>query len=175
LQTNKKHIYAIGDLVQGMMLAHRASFQGKIAAEVIAGEPAAYEAVEVPSVIYGDPEIAVVGLSEDQAKARGIKAKSGVFPFKALGRTLTMGEDPTGFVKVVSDEERGTVLGVHIIGPTASDLISEGTLAVTSASHIDDLQLTMHPHPTFSEGIAEAADQVERHAIHIFSPPEKGK
>jgi dihydrolipoamide dehydrogenase len=175
MRTNKERIYAIGDLVQGMMLAHRASFQGKVAAEVIAGEPSAYEGVEAPAVIFSDPEIASVGLTEQEARDRGLNVKSGVFPFKALGRTLTMGEDPIGFTKVVSDEDTGTVLGVHIVGPNASDLISEGALAVASASHIDDLQLTIHPHPTFSEGIEEAAEQVERRAIHIFSPPETSK
>lgn len=174
MQTNKSHIYAIGDIVQGMMLAHRASYQGKIAAEVIAGKPSAYEAVEVPSVIFSDPEIAVVGLDEKDAKEQGIKIKTGVFPFKALGRAVTMGEGALGFTKVVSDAQTGTVLGVQIVGPNASDLISEGALAVASASHVDDLVLTIHPHPTLSEGIEEAAEQMERHAIHIFSPSEKG-
>lgn len=173
MRTGVKGIYAIGDIVAGPMLAHRASYQGKIAAEVIAGRPATYDGVEVPGVIFTDPEVATVGLSEDEAKAKGLHTKSGVFPFRALGRTLTMNEEGNGFTKVVSDAETGAVLGVHIVGPHASDLIAEGCLAVASASHIDDLQLTMHPHPTLTEGILEAAEQVEHHAIHIFNPPPR--
>jgi dihydrolipoamide dehydrogenase len=157
------------------MLAHKAMFQGKVAAEVIAGQPAAFDSVEVPGVIFSDPEIATVGLSEDEARASVVKVKTGVFPFKALGRTATLGEATEGFSKVVSDAETGTVLGVHIVGPHASDLISEGCLAVASASHIDDLTLTMHPHPTLPESIEEAAEQVEHLAIDIFSTPKKAE
>jgi len=155
------------------MLAHKASYQGKVAAEVIAGEHAAFEGVEVPGVIFSDPEIATVGLSEQDAKQQGIEIKVGKFPFKALGRAQTLGEAGQGFSKVVSDAKTGIVLGVHIVGPHASDLISEGSLAVASASHIDDLSLTIHPHPTLPESIEEAAEQVEHRAIHIFSPPVK--
>jgi dihydrolipoamide dehydrogenase len=175
LQTSVPGIFAIGDMVAGMMLAHRAMYQGKVAAEVIAGLPAAYEAVEVPGVIFSDPEIATVGLGEEEAKAKNMKVKIGVFPFKALGRALTMGEERFGFSKVVSDAETGIVLGVHIVGPHASDLISEGCLAVASASHIDDLTLTIHPHPTLPESIEEAAEEVERRAIHIFTPAPSKK
>jgi dihydrolipoamide dehydrogenase len=127
--------------------------------------------VEVPGVIFSDPEIAVVGLSEMDAKAKGVKIKTGVFPFKALGRAMTMGDEGKGFVKIVSDAGSGIVLGVHIVGPHASDLISEGALAVATASHVDDLALTVHPHPTLPESIEEAAEQVENRAIHVFSPP----
>ncbi len=172
MKTSNPNIYAIGDIVEGHMLAHKASFQGKIAAEVIAGEPAAYEGVQVPGVIFSDPEIATVGLSEQEAKAAGINVKTGLFPFKALGRALTMDED-LGFSKIVSNADTGIVLGVHIVGPHASDLISEGALAVASASHLDDLALTIHPHPTLPESIEEAAEQVERRAIHIFSGKAK--
>jgi dihydrolipoamide dehydrogenase len=175
METSVRGIYAIGDIVPGPMLAHKAMFQGKVAAEVIAGQPAAFDSVEVPGVIFSDPEIATVGLSEDEARASGVKVKTGVFPFKALGRTATLGEATEGFSKVVSDAETGTVLGVHIVGPHASDLISEGCLAVASASHIDDLTLTMHPHPTLPESIEEAAEQVEHLAIDIFSTPKKAE
>jgi dihydrolipoamide dehydrogenase len=171
METSVPGIYAIGDIVSGPMLAHKAQFQGKVAAEVIAGQPAAFDSVEVPGVIFSDPEIATVGLSEDEARIKGIKVKAGVFPFKALGRAATLGEATEGFSKVVSDAESGIVLGVHIVGPHASDLISEGCLAVASASHVDDLTLTMHPHPTLPESIEEAAEQVEHRAIHIFSAP----
>ncbi len=175
METSVPGIYAIGDIVAGPMLAHKASYQGKVAAEVIAGEPAAFEGVEVPGVIFSDPEIATVGLTQEQAEAKGIEIKVGVFPFKALGRTMTLGYDGRGFSKVISDAHAGTVLGVHIVGPHASDLIAEGCLAVASASHIDDLTLTIHPHPTLTESIEEAAEQVEHRAIHIFSPPGKRK
>jgi dihydrolipoamide dehydrogenase len=170
METSVPGIFAIGDMVAGQMLAHKAMYQGKVAAEVIAGQPAAFEGVEVPGVIFSDPEIATVGLTEQQARERNIKVKTGVFPFKALGRAMTMGEEGYGFSKVVSDAETGTVLGVHIVGPHASDLISEGCLAVASASHVDDLTLTIHPHPTLPESIEEAAEQVEHRAIHIFNP-----
>jgi len=174
METSVKGIFAIGDIVAGPMLAHKAMYQGKVAAEVIAGQPAAFEGVEVPGVIFSDPEIATVGLTEQEAEKRGIDVKVGVFPFKALGRAMTLGEEGVGFSKVISDAETGTVLGVHIIGPHASDLIAEGALAVASASHVDDLTLTIHAHPTLPEGIEEAAEQVEHRAIHIFSPPQKG-
>lgn len=170
METSVHGIFAIGDMVAGQMLAHKAMYQGKVAAEVIAGQPAAFEGVEVPGVIFSDPEIATVGLTEQEARKRNIKVKAGVFPFKALGRAMTMGEEGYGFSKVVSDAETGTVLGVHIVGPHASDLISEGCLAVASASHVDDLTLTIHPHPTLPESIEEAAEQVEHRAIHIFNP-----
>ncbi len=173
METSAKNIYAVGDVIPGPMLAHKASYQGKIAAEVIAGEPSAFDGVEVPGVIFSDPEIAYVGLSEQEAKTRGYAVKVGVFPFKALGRALTLGEDTSGFTKIVSDADAGTVLGVHIVGPNASDLISEGALAVASASHIEDLMLTMHPHPTLPESIEEAAEQVEHRAVHIFNPSQK--
>ena len=170
METSVPGIFAIGDMVAGQMLAHKAMYQGKVAAEVIAGQPAAFEGVEVPGVIFSDPEIATVGLTEQEAEARNIKVKTGVFPFRASGRAMTMGEESYGFSKVVSDAETGTVLGVHIVGPHASDLISEGCLAVASASHVDDLTLTIHPHPTLPESIEEAAEQVEHRAIHIFNP-----
>lgn len=173
LQTSAKGIYAVGDMVPGPPLAHKAMYQGKIAAEVIAGLPAAYEAVKVPWVLFTDPEVAWVGLTEAEAKEQGYKVKVGTFPFKALGRTLTLGEEPLGFSKVVSDADAGTVLGVHIVGPSATDLIAEGALAVQSASHFEDLTLTIHAHPTLPESIEEAAEQVERHAIHIFNPKKE--
>jgi dihydrolipoamide dehydrogenase len=170
METSVKGIYAIGDIVAGPMLAHRASYQGKVAAEVMAGQASAFEGVEVPGVIFSDPEIAVVGLSERDAAARGITVKVGVFPFKALGRAATLGDEGLGFSKVISDAASGTVLGVQVVGPHASDLIAEGCLAVASGSHVDDLTLTMHPHPTLPESIEEAAEQIEHRAIHIFSP-----
>ncbi len=171
METSVPGIFAIGDIVTGPMLAHKASYQGKVAAEVIAGQPSAFEGVEVPGVIFSDPEIATVGLTEQQAKDQGYEVRSGVFPFKALSRAATIGDEGVGFSKVISDANTGTVLGVHIVGPHASDLIAEGCLAVASASHRDDLTLTIHPHPTLPESIEEAAEQIEHRAIHIFQPP----
>lgn len=168
MQTQIEDVYAIGDLVRGPMLAHRASHMGKIAAEVISGKPAAFDNLAIPGVIFSDPEIATVGMTESQAQEQGYKVKAGVFPFRALGRAMTIGETE-GLTKVISDAESGTVLGVHIIGPHASDLIAEGALAVESASHIDDLTLTIHAHPTLPEGVEEAAEAVEKKAIHIFN------
>lgn len=167
LQTTVKNVYAIGDIVDGLMLAHRASHMGKIAAEVIAGEPAAFDNLAVPSIIFSDPEIAAVGCTEAQAIESGYTVKSGLFPFKALGRTLTIGETE-GLTKIITDADSGTVLGVHIIGPHASDLIAEGALAVETGAHIDDLTLTIHAHPTLAEGVGEAAEAVQQKAIHIF-------
>lgn len=169
LKTSTPAIYAIGDVVSGPLLAHKASYQGKIAAEVISGLPSSFKNVQIPNVIYSDPEIATVGLSEDEAKSRNIKVKTGKFPFSALGRTMTLAQEGHGFVKIVSDANTGIVLGMHIVGPSASDLIAEGVLAVETRAHIDDLTLTVHAHPTLAEGIEEAAEQVERKAIHIFN------
>ncbi len=169
MQTSNENVYAIGDLVKGPMLAHRASHMGKVAAEVISGKKSAFDNLAIPGVIFTDPEIATVGMTEAQAKEQGIDVKTGVFPFKALGRAMTMG-NTEGLTKIVSDAETGTVLGVHIIGPHASDLIAEGALAVESALHVEDLSLTIHAHPTLPEGLGEAAEDIDRKAIHIFSP-----
>ena len=167
LQSSVANVYAIGDIVSGPMLAHRASHMGKIAAEVISGAPAAFDNLSIPGVIFSDPEIATVGLTELQAHHQGYAVKTGLFPFKALGRALTLGET-SGMTKVVSDADSGMVLGVHIVGAHASDLIAEGALAVETAAHIEDLMLTMHAHPTLAEGLGEAAEAIERKAIHIF-------
>ncbi len=169
MQTSNENVYAIGDLVRGPMLAHRASHMGKVAAEVISGKKSAFDNLAIPGVIFTDPEIATVGMTEAQAKEQGLDVKTGVFPFKALGRAMTMG-NTEGLTKIVSDAETGTVLGVHIIGPHASDLIAEGALAVESALHVEDLSLTIHAHPTLPEGLGEAAEDIDRKAIHIFSP-----
>ncbi len=172
METDVDGVYAIGDIVVGMMLAHRASHMGKVTAEVISGEPAAFDNLAIPGVIFSDPEIATVGMTEAEAEKEGYEVKTGVFPFRALGRAMTIGEID-GLTKVVSDADAGTVLGVHIVGPHASDLIAEGALAVESASHVDDLTLTIHAHPTLPEGIGEAADAVANKAIHIFNPLAK--
>lgn len=172
LQTSVPNIFAIGDVVAGPLLAHRASHMGKIAAEICADLPAAFDNLAIPNIIFSDPEIATVGLTEEEARSQGYRVKAGVFPFRALGRALTLNE-PEGLTQVNVDAETGIVLGVHIIGPHASDLIAEGTLAVETSAHLDDLTLTIHAHPTLPEGIAEAAEAVENRAIHIFNPSLK--
>ncbi|MFZ5518204.1 MAG: dihydrolipoyl dehydrogenase [Candidatus Zhuqueibacterota bacterium] len=172
LETGVKGVYAIGDAVAGLMLAHRASHMGKIAAEAISNRLAEFDNLAIPGVIFSDPEIATVGMTQADAENQGYTVKAGAFPFRALGRAMTIGETE-GLTKVVSDGQTGTVLGVHIIGPHASDLIAEGALAVESASHVDDLMLTIHAHPTLTEGVGEAAEAVENKAIHIFNSPMK--
>jgi len=172
LETEVKGVYAIGDVIVGLMLAHRASHMGKIAAEAISNKPAEFDNRAIPGVIFSDPEIAIVGLTQSEAENQGYTVKAGAFPFRALGRAMTIGETE-GLTKVVSDAQTGIVLGVHIIGPHASDLIAEGALAVESASHVDDLTLTIHAHPTLTEGVGEAAEAVENKAIHIFNFPVK--
>ncbi|MFQ5794182.1 MAG: dihydrolipoyl dehydrogenase [Candidatus Bipolaricaulia bacterium] len=167
LSTSVPRIYAIGDVAGGPMLAHKASHEGIIAAEVIAGLPSAADYVAVPAVIFTDPEIATVGLTEAQANEQGYETITGRFPFAALGRALTTGET-AGFVKIVADAETEVVLGVHIVGPEASNLISEATLALEMAATVEDLALTIHPHPTLPESLMEAAEDVVAKAIHIL-------
>ncbi|MFO7245463.1 MAG: dihydrolipoyl dehydrogenase [Thermaerobacter sp.] len=169
MRTSAPHIFAIGDVVGGAMLAHKASHEGIVAAEVIAGEPAAFEPAAIPAVIFTDPEIASVGLTETQAEAQGYQVMVGRFPFAASGRALTTGESE-GFVKVVADASSHVVLGVHIVGHGASDLIGEGALAVEMAARLEDLALTIHPHPTLPESIMEAAEAALGQPIHVLPP-----
>jgi dihydrolipoamide dehydrogenase len=165
-QTNVEGIYAIGDVSGPPMLAHKASKEGEVCAEVIAGKAAARDFATVPGVIFTDPEIATVGVYEEQARAQGLDVASGRFPFSALGRAMSIGETD-GFVKVVRDRSTGRVVGLHIVGPSASDLISEGALALEMAATAEDLALTVHPHPTLGEAVMEAAAASLGHAIHV--------
>ena len=169
LMTNGKNIYAIGDVSTGPMLAHKASRQGKFVAEIIAGNKDSYENVVVPSVIFTDPEIATVGLTEQEAKDKGFKVKMGKFPFSASSRAMTR-DETQGFVKVIANSKDNKILGVQIVGSEASDLISEAALAIKMKSTIEDLALTIHPHPTLSESLMEAAEATMGKAIHIFNP-----
>ncbi len=165
-RTNLPHVFAIGDITPGPMLAHKASKEGIVAAEAIAGQKgAAADWATVPGVIFTDPEVATAGLSEEQAKAAGHAVKTATFHVAALGRALTAGETE-GFYKVVSDAKTDRLLGVHILGPSASDLISEAVLALELGATVEDLALTVHPHPTLSEGIMEAAEALHGKAIH---------
>lgn len=164
-RTNVPHIYAIGDVSGQPMLAHKASKEGEVVAEVIAGHKAAKDWVGIPGAIFTDPEVATVGLTETQAKEKGVDYKIGKFPFSALARALSVNQ-ADGFIKIVSDAKTNEVLGVHIVGPSATDLISEGALAVEMHAFLEDIGLTIHPHPTLGEGIMEAAMHGLGHAIH---------
>ncbi|MBP9202371.1 MAG: dihydrolipoyl dehydrogenase, partial [Kofleriaceae bacterium] len=169
LRTNVPGIYALGDLIGGMMLAHKATKEGEVVAEIIAGHKAAFDVRTIPAVVFTDPEIASTGLTEDEARAKGhTDLKVGKFPFAALGRALSV-NDTDGFVKVVADGKTQQVLGLHIVGNGASDLISEGSLAIEMGAVIDDLRLTIHPHPTLSEGVMEAAAAALGEAVHIIN------
>jgi dihydrolipoamide dehydrogenase len=171
-RTADARIYAVGDVTGEPMLAHKAAREGKVAAEAIAGEPAAFDNVTVPAVVFTDPEIALCGLSEEQAIAAGYRVKVGKFPFRALGRALTLNATD-GFVKVIADAERDVLLGVRMVGPDVSDLISEAVLAIEMGAQLEDLAVSIHPHPTLSEALAEAAEVALQRAIHIYHPRAK--
>jgi len=168
LRTSVPNIYAVGDVSGDPMLAHRASRQGEIAAEVIAGKNVAADYKTVPSVVFTDPEIATAGLSEAEAKEQGFDIKVGKFPWAANGRALTQLETD-GFIKVITDASDGQVLGVAIVGPHASDLISEAALAIEMDAYAEDIGLTIHPHPTLGEAVMEAANKALGHAIHVMN------
>ena len=169
LRTNIPGIYAIGDLIGGMMLAHKATKEGEVVAEIIAGHKAAFDVRTIPAVVFTDPEIASTGLTEDEAKAKGHKElKVGKFPFAALGRALSV-NDTEGFCKVIADAKTGELLGMHIVGNGAADLISEGALAIEMGAVADDLRLTIHPHPTLSEAVMESAAAALGEAVHIIN------
>ncbi len=169
LKTNVPGVYAIGDVCGQPMLAHKASKDGEVAAEVIAGHPSVQDAKVIPAVVFTDPEIGSAGLSEAEAKAQGFDIIVGKFPFAALGRAMTTGETE-GFVKVVADKGSQEILGIHIVGPGASDLIAEGALAIEMGAFVDDLSLTVHAHPTLAEGLMEAAKAALGEAIHAINP-----
>jgi dihydrolipoamide dehydrogenase len=167
-RTNVPGIYAIGDVAGGMLLAHKASKEGEVAAEVIAGHEAAMDVRCIPAVVFTDPEIASTGMTEDEAKAAGHEVKVGKFPFAALGRALSV-NDSDGFFKTVIDANTEELLGLHIVGNGASDLISEGALAIEMGAVAHDVSLTVHPHPTLGEGIMEAAAAALGEAIHAVN------
>jgi dihydrolipoamide dehydrogenase len=171
-RTADPRIYAIGDVTGEPMLAHKAAREGKVAAEAIAGEPAAFDNVTVPAVVFTEPEIAFCGMSEEQARAAGYQVKIGKFPFRALGRALTL-HATEGFVKVIADAERDVILGVRMVGAGVSDLISEAVLALEMGAQLEDLAASIHPHPTLSEALAEAAEAALGQAIHIYDPRQR--
>ena len=164
--TGVGNIYAIGDCVRGPMLAHKASEEGVAAAERIAGQQPHVDFNVIPWIIYTWPEIAWVGLTEQQAKANGLATRSGSFPFMASGRARAMG-DADGFVKVVADASTDRVLGVHIIGPNASELVAEAVTVMEFGGSAEDIARTVHGHPTLAEAMHEAALAVDKRAIHF--------
>ncbi len=168
-RTELEHIYAIGDVAPGPMLAHKASREAKVAAETIAGHDAAFDNRAIPAVVFTDPELAWTGLTEREAEEQGIKVKVGRFPLSALGRARTLGRNE-GLAKVLSDPETGRVLGVAMVGPQASELIAEGTLALEMGATLEDIMVTIHPHPTLSEAIFEAAEVASGSAVHVSAP-----
>jgi dihydrolipoamide dehydrogenase len=158
-RTADPHIFAVGDVTGEPMLAHRAMRQGKVAAEVLAGQPSAFDNVAIPAVVFTDPEIAWCGLSEAQAKAQGIAPKVSKFQWAASGRATTIGR-ADGLTKLVADAESGRVVGVGIVGPGAGELIAEATLAIETAVLVEDVAATIHAHPTLSETFMEAAENL---------------
>jgi dihydrolipoamide dehydrogenase len=168
LRTNVAGIYAIGDVAGGMMLAHKAYKDAEVAAEVIAGHRSEFDARTIPYVVFTDPEVAATGLTEEEAVEQGLKVKVGKFPFAALGRALSV-NDTTGFIKIVADADSGEILGFHMCGNGVSDLISEGALAIEMGAVLHDVALTIHPHPTLSESVKEAAQAALGEAIHIVN------
>lgn len=173
-RTNVSHIFAIGDICGQPMLAHKASHEGVMVAEILSGANRVYDAKTVPAVVFTDPEIAAAGMTEAECRAKGhndlLIAK---FPFAANGRAVSMSETD-GFVKMIADKKSHVLLGVHIVGPEASNLISEAVLAIEMGARIEDLALSIHPHPTLGETMMEAAEATLGHAIHIIQKPLTG-
>lgn len=165
-RTSVPGVYAIGDCVRGPMLAHKASEEGVMVADIIAGHKAEMNYDAIPSVIYTSPEVAWVGMNEQQAKAEGIEVKTGSFPFSANGRALA-NNAPDGMAKVIADAETDRILGIHIVSQHAGELIAQGVIAMEFGSSAEDLALTCYAHPTTSEAIHEAALAVDGHAIHM--------
>jgi dihydrolipoamide dehydrogenase len=165
-KTNVPGIYAIGDVIGGGYLAHKASKEGEIAAEVIAGHKAARDWRAMPAAIFTEPEIATVGLSEKEAAAQGKKVRIGKFPFSVSGRAMAVSQTD-GFIKSIIDAETHEVLGVGIVGPEASDLISEAALAIEMCAYAEDVGLTIHPHPTLGEAMMESFKHALGEAVHI--------
>jgi len=172
MRTNVSNIFAIGDLVGQPMLAHKSTHEGKVAAEVAAGHKSAFDAKVIPSVAYTDPEVAWVGVTETEAKAKGLKYGKAVFPWAASGRSLSLGRDE-GLTKTLWDEESGRLIGAAIVGPSAGDLISEAALAIELGADAEDIGLTIHPHPTLSETFAMSAEAFAGTLTDLYMPKKK--
>jgi len=172
MRTNVPHIFAIGDIVGQPMLAHKASHEGKVAAEAAAGQKSFFDARVVPAVAYTDPEVAWVGLTEDDAKARGIAYEKGTFPWAASARSLTLGRSD-GLTKLLFDKTTHRLLGAGIVGTNAGDLIAEAALAIEMGADAEDVGLTIHPHPTLSETIAFSAEAAEGTITDLYIPKRR--
>ena len=172
MRTNVHHIFAIGDIVGQPMLAHKASHEAKVAAEVASGHKSAFDARAIPSVAYTDPEVAWVGVTETEAKAGGLKFGKAVFPWAASGRSLSLGRDE-GLTKTLWDEETGRLIGCGIVGPNAGDLIAEAALAIEMGCEAEDIGLTIHPHPTLSETFAMSAEAFAGTLTDLYMPKKK--
>lgn len=173
-RTADERIFAVGDVAGGFMLAHKATHEGKIAAEVIAGEPAAFDARAIPAVVYTDPQIAWAGISEEDARRAGIPFQVQRFPWKASGRALTM-DAPEGLTKIIADPETQRIIGVGVTGRSAEGLIAEGVLAIEMGALVQDMALSIHPHPTLSETEGEAAEIFLGSATHILPRKKRDK
>ena len=171
-RTNVAHIFAIGDVVGQPMLAHKATHEGRVAAENTAGHNSYFDATVIPSVAYTDPEVAWVGVTENEAKAAGVKYGKGVFPWAASGRSLSLGRSE-GMTKVLFDEANDRIIGAGIVGPNAGDLIAEAALAIETGADAADIGLTIHPHPTLSETVAFAAEAFEGTITDLYMPKKK--
>jgi dihydrolipoamide dehydrogenase len=171
-RTNVPHIFAVGDIVGNPMLAHKAVHEGKVAAEVAAGHKAGFDALTIPSVAYTDPEVAWMGLTENQAKQQGIDYDKAVFPWAASGRSLSIGRKE-GLTKIVCDKETGRILGAGIVGTNAGELIAEAVLALEMGADADDISLTIHPHPTLSETLGFAAEIINGTITDIYIKKDK--
>ena len=169
LQTAEPSIYAIGDVVGEPMLAHKASHEGRVAVESIAGENVAFEPLAIPAVVFTDPELAWCGLTESDAQKQGRKIAVARFPWGASGRALTL-DRPDGVTKLILDPDTQRVLGVGLVGPGAGELIAEGALAIEMGANATDLKMTIHPHPTLSETLMESAEVFFGHATHVYRP-----
>ena len=168
-RTNVPHVFAIGDVAGQPMLAHKAVHEGKVAAEVAAGHNSYFDARVIPSVAYTDPEVAWVGMTENDARAAGVSYGKGVFPWAASGRSLSLGRDE-GVTKVLFDEATKRIIGCGIVGPSAGDLIAEAALAIEMGADAADIGLTIHPHPTLSETVAMAAEAFEGTITDLYLP-----
>ncbi len=172
LQTDDPNIYAIGDIVGEPMLAHKASHEGRVAVEAIAGHKVAFEPQAIPAVVFTDPEIAWAGVTENQAKEKGLNYEVAKFPWAASGRATTL-DRSDGVTKLIIEKETERILGVGLCGPGAGELISEGVLAIEMGANATDLKLTIHPHPTLSETVMEAAEVFFGQSTHMYKPKRK--
>jgi len=172
LRTGEPGVFAIGDVVGQPMLAHKASHEGRTAVEVIAGHKTAFEPAAIPAVVFTDPEVAWCGLTENEARARGVEVEVARFPWAASGRALTLGRED-GLTKLLVDPRSERVRGVGIVGPGAGELIAEGVLAVEMAALASDVRLSIHPHPTLSETMMEAAEVFFGQSTHVHRPRKK--